>query len=113
VHLFTRTPQIDAAEAADRLAARTVVVVDVRQHAEWKTGHIKGAIHIPLTQLSSRLHQLPHDKPIVTVCRSGHRSALAARTLTRHGHDVLNLRGGINAWSRARLPLSSSNALNH
>jgi rhodanese-related sulfurtransferase len=63
-------------------------VVDVRQRAEWKTGHIQDAIHIPLSQLSNRQHQLPTGKTIVTVCRSGHRSALAARTLTRAGHAV-------------------------
>jgi rhodanese-related sulfurtransferase len=108
VHLFTRTPTIDAGSAADLLAARSVVVVDVRQHAEWKTGHILGAIHIPLTQLSSRLHQLPRDKTIITVCRSGHRSALAARTLTGASHDVRNLRGGMNASARAGLPLSNT-----
>ncbi len=43
---------------------------------------------------------------IVTACRSGHRRALAARTLTRAGHDVLNLHGGMNAWARAGPPLS-------
>ena len=106
MRLFTRTQGIDAGSAADLLAARSVVVVDVRQHAEWKTGHIQGAIHIPLTQLSSHLHQLPSGKTLVTVCRSGHRSALAARTLTRAGHDVRNLHGGMNAWARAGLPLS-------
>ena len=106
MRLFMRTRGIDAGGAADLLAARSVVVVDVRQHAEWKTGHIRSAIHIPLSQLSSRQHQLPRGKTIVTVCRSGHRSALAARTLTRAGHDVLDLRGGMNAWVRAGLPLA-------
>jgi len=101
VRLVTRTQEIDADSAAKLLAAQTIVVVDVRQHAEWKTGRIQDAIHIPLGQLTSRQHELPRDKTIVTVCRSGHRSALAARTLTRAGHDVLNLRGGMNAWSRA------------
>ncbi len=110
MRLFTRTRAIDAVGAADLLVARGVVVVDVRQPAEWKTGHIRGAIHIPLTQLASRLDQLPSGKTILTVCRSGHRSAVAARTLTRAGHDVLNLRGGMNAWARAGLPLSASNA---
>jgi rhodanese-related sulfurtransferase len=105
MRLFTRTRPIDAGGAADLLAARSAVVLDVRQHAEWKTGHIEGAIHIPLAQLSSRLQQLPSGTTIVTVCRSGHRSAVAAQTLTRAGHDVLNLRGGMNAWTRAGLPL--------
>jgi rhodanese-related sulfurtransferase len=104
--LFTRMRPVDAAGAADLLAARSAVVVDVREHAEWKTGHIQGAIHIPLAHLPGRLAQLPSGKTIVTVCRSGHRSAAAARTLTRAGHDVLNLRGGMNAWARAGLPLS-------
>ena len=108
--LFTRTQPIDAGSAADLFAARSVVVVDVREPAEWKTGHIQGALHIPLAQLSSRLPQLPSGKTIVTVCRSGHRSAVAARTLARAGHDVLNLRGGMNAWARAGLPLSSRKA---
>ena len=110
MRLFTRTPTIDAGGAADLLAARSAVVVDVRQHTEWTTGHIPDAIHIPLTQLPSRQHQLPRSKTIITVCRSGHRSALAARTLTRAGHDVLNLRGGITAWARAGLPLSNARA---
>lgn len=108
--LFNRTPRIDAAAAAELIAARTALVVDVRQNAEWKTGHIQGAIHIPLGALSSRMNQLPNGKTIVTVCASGHRSAVAARTLTRAGHDVLNLRGGMNAWARAGLPLRTSNS---
>ena len=108
MRLFTRTPRIDARGAAELLAARNALVLDVRQHAEWKTGHIDGAVHIPLAQLSSHLHRLPHDRTIVTVCRSGHRSALAARTLARNGHDVLNLRGGMNAWGRAGLSLRTN-----
>lgn len=110
MRLFTRTQGIDARSAADLLAAKDAVVVDVRQHEEWQTGHIHDAIHVPLSQLSNRRQQLPRGKTIVTVCRSGHRSALAARKLTRAGHDVLNLSGGLNAWARAGLPLSPSNA---
>jgi rhodanese-related sulfurtransferase len=106
VGLFTRTQPIDAGGAADLLAARSAVAVDVREHSEWNAGHIRGAVHIPLAQLPSRMGQLPSDKTIVTVCQSGHRSAAAARMLTGAGHDVLNLRGGLSAWVRAGLPLS-------
>jgi rhodanese-related sulfurtransferase len=104
---FSRTPSLDAATTADMLAARRATLVDVRQHGEWKKGHIHGSLHIPLAQLAGRLHQLPQGSTIVTVCQSGHRSAVAARTLIRAGHDVHNLRGGINAWARAGLPLST------
>ena len=112
MRLFTKAPSIEPGEAADLIAARTAVVVDVREHAEWKAGHIKDATHIPLAKLSNRQDQIPAGKTIITVCRSGHRSALAARTLTRTGHDVVNLRGGMNAWARAGLPLSPSSARN-
>ena len=105
--LFSRTPRIDAAGAAELIAARSAVVVDVRRNGEYRRGHIQGAVHIPLEQLSSRMGKLPAGKTIVTVCASGHRSASAARTLTRAGHDVLNLRGGMSAWTRAGLPLSA------
>jgi rhodanese-related sulfurtransferase len=108
VRPFTRTPAINVTDAADLLKAQGAVVVDVRQHAELTTGHIQDAIHIPLTQLPKRMHQLPHGKTIITVCRSGHRSALAARALRRAGHDVLSLRGGMTAWARAGLPLSET-----
>lgn len=103
--LFSRTPVIDARSAAARLAEEGVVIVDVRQHGEWDAGHIRGAIHIPLPQLSDQLARIPESKTVVTVCRSGHRSALAARTLIRAGRDALSLRGGQNAWTRAGLPL--------
>ena len=108
MRLFKRTATVDAAGAADLLATRQALVVDVRQPAEWKAGHIDGALHIPLSQLSRRLGELPHHRTIVTVCRSGHRSGIAARTLSRAGHDVLNLKGGIGAWTRAGFPLSTA-----
>ena len=105
MRLFARTAGIDAAGAADLLAAGSAVIVDVRQRSEWMTGPIDGALHIPLSQLGRRLDQLPRGKTIVTVCRTGHRSGLAARTLARAGHDVLNLNGGIKAWARTGLPV--------
>lgn len=105
MRLFNRTTTIDARTAAEQIEVKNAVVVDVRQSAEWKAGHIHSAIHIPLTQLSNRLQQIPSRKTIVTACASGHRSSVAARTLTNAGHDVLNLRGAMKAWTQAGLPL--------
>jgi rhodanese-related sulfurtransferase len=108
VRLFTRTARVDAGEVAERLADRSVIVIDVRQPAEWRRGHIRGSLNLPLTQLASRLHRLPNDKPVVAVCASGHRSATAARTLQRAGYQAENLKGGMHAWTRAGLPLQSA-----
>ncbi len=65
----------------------------------------EGAQHIPPGELGDRLGELPAERRIVAVCRSGIRSAAAARGLTQLGFDALNLDGGVTAWSRAGLPL--------
>lgn len=103
--LFTRAPSTDPADLAERLAQGSVYILDVRQPNEWRQGHIHGSRNVPLMQVKSRLATLPRDKTIVTVCASGHRSAAAARTLRRSGHQVENLKGGMHAWSRAALPV--------
>jgi len=108
VGLFTRTARVDAAEVAERLADRCVLVIDVRQPAEWRRGHIRGSINLPLTQLASRIQELPNDKAVVAVCASGHRSAIATRTLQRAGYQAENLKGGMHAWTRGGLPLQSA-----
>ena len=102
--LFTRTASTNPAELAERLTTRDVYVLDVRQPAEWRHGHIQGSQNLPLMQLKRGLAKLPHDKTIVTVCASGHRSAAAARTLLRNGFEVENLKGGMHAWTHAGLP---------
>jgi rhodanese-related sulfurtransferase len=105
VGLFSRTEQTDPASVAERLVSRSVLVVDVRQPSEWRHGHIRGSENEPLMQLKRRLDALPRDKTIVTVCASGHRSAVAARTLRRAGYTVENLKGGMHAWARAGLAI--------
>lgn len=103
--MFSRTPSTDAAGLSERLGSRDVYVVDLRQPGEWRGGHIRSSVNVPLTQLKGRIEQLPRDRTIVAVCASGHRSAAAARTLRRAGFDVENLRGGMHAWRRAGLPV--------
>ena len=75
-------------------------LLDVREDDEWTAGHID-----PLAQLSARLEELPKEKTIVAVCRSGGRSEAAVRGLRRLGFQAENLEGGVNAWDRAKLPL--------
>ena len=75
-------------------------LLDVRDANETReTGIIPGAHHIPLNHLRSRLSEVPSDRPIVTYCRSGHRSYVATRILRQHGRrDTYNLSGGITLW---------------
>ena len=97
---------ISPAEAYLRLQARPeVVIVDVRQPVETRSGTVPGAVLIPLTEFGRRLDELPRDRPILTICRSGHRSPLAARQLKQAGYDVTDVDGGIMAWERAGLPI--------
>lgn len=82
-------------------------IVDVRTPEEWRTGHIPGAHHIELIHLEEALHQLPHDQSIALLCRSGHRASLAASLLKKHGFSsVANVRGGMQSWKQASLPLA-------
>ena len=80
-------------------------LLDVREDDEWTAGHIDGAQHIPLGELSARLGELPKERTIVAVCRSGSRSDAAVRGLRKLGFQAENLEGGVNAWDRAKLPL--------
>ena len=105
MRLFNRPHRVDATRAAELLERDEAVVLDVRENLEWKAGRIPGALHIALARIPARRHELPRDTTILTVCRSGHRSGLAARGLRRAGYQVENLDGGMKAWARAGLPL--------
>lgn len=81
-------------------------ILDVRQPSEFSGGHVAGAKLIPLDQLQSRMKELPTDRTILCVCRSGSRSGAAARQLASAGYDAINLRGGMIGWQMAQLPIS-------
>jgi rhodanese-related sulfurtransferase len=75
-------------------------VIDVREIHEYKRGHIKGAVNVPLSQLQQRMGDIPKDRPVYLYCQSGMRSKQAAKLLGRNGFaDVADLRGGIMSWS--------------
>ena len=101
-------PEVTAADAAD-LLMHNALLVDVREPVEWNTGHAPSARHIPLGQLPRYLSDLPKDRRIILVCRSGNRSAQATAILTAAGIDASNLTGGMSAWARSGLPVVSNN----
>ncbi len=81
------------------------LLLDVRTVGEFQSGHIAGAANIPVETLAMRLAELPKGKPIVLYCRSGNRSAQAARILRSAGYaDVYDL-GGIIVWQAQGYPI--------
>ncbi len=95
-------------EAVLLMNRANVLILDVRDEAEFTIGHITGAKHIPLADLDSRLKEIQKykDKPVIVNCQSGMRSAKACNTLRKLEFKQLhNLQGGLNAWTQANLPL--------
>ena len=111
----SRVGSVSPAEAADRLTAGTAVLVDVRQSTEWDHGHIDGSVPAPRGLLEffadpaspKHAEALDATRPVIVVCHSGARAALAAATLQDMGfEDVSILEGGLAAWLAAGLPVT-------
>jgi len=83
-------------------------LLDVRSSTEWTSGHPPQALHIELGQISTRMNELPKDKPLVVICASGNRSAMAATKLANSGFElVYNFSGGMGSWKSAGLPVKT------
>jgi rhodanese-related sulfurtransferase len=99
-------PTVDVREAETRMRAEEpALIVDVRNLDEFHAARIDGAVLVPLPELPERFSELPADRPLLMVCRSGSRSAAAAAFLLRNGfQDVANVAGGMDAWQVAGFP---------
>ncbi|HEX5741191.1 MAG TPA: rhodanese-like domain-containing protein [Pilimelia sp.] len=83
-------------------------LLDVREPDEWAAGHAPGAHHLPMMEVPARLAEVPRDRPVVVVCRSGNRSGQVIAYLQGHGFTNLrNLDGGMHAWAQERRPMVS------
>jgi len=96
------TPQVDvAALPADGY------LLDVREAEEWQAGHAPDAVHLPLSELMARADEVPADRDVYVICRSGGRSEQAAGYLNQLGRTSLNVVGGMTAWHAAGRPMVS------
>ncbi len=103
---FAGIPEVRPDWVARQLS--DLFILDVRSAGEFEgdLGHLQGSHLIPLDQLRQRLDEIPRDLPVVTVCQSGKRSAMAAQILLKSGYEqVANLTGGLIHWSRLALPM--------
>jgi rhodanese-related sulfurtransferase len=104
---FGKVPEVPAPRLAQELVlAPPPQVVDVRTEAEFRRGHVHGAVNVPIQQLAARLPALglERDRAVVAICLSGHRSIPAVRLLRARGFEASQLRGGMFAWRAAGFP---------
>jgi rhodanese-related sulfurtransferase len=99
----SRIQEVEVADAAE--GSEHVVLLDVRNADEWDAGHAPSARWVPLAELEGARFQLPINRRIVCVCRSGVRSARATAELVQMGFDAVNMAGGMQAWVARGLPV--------
>jgi rhodanese-related sulfurtransferase len=83
------------------------VLVDVREPNEYATGHVPGAINIPLDQLAARVEDVPDKEPVYVICQAGNRSTQGATILNGLGYQAVSVDGGTQAWVEQDLPLET------
>lgn len=102
-------PAVDVKQAAELQGDDGgALIVDVREPNEYQQIRARGAVLLPLGQLNSRVRDLPRDRELLLMCRTGGRSHNATQFLQAQGFDnVTNVSGGIVAWHQAGLPTTS------
>ena len=91
-------PQVDVGAVLAAPAAERPFLLDVRTPSEFASGHIPGAVNIPVDDLRSRLDELPHDRNIAAYCQVGQRGYLATRILLQSGFSASNIGGGYSTY---------------
>ena len=103
--------RVDSAEGQSLIAAdpEGAVVIDVRRKDEWVTGHVAGAIHIPVDDLTDNLDKIPQDKKVFFICAAGVRSGLACEMASAMGYEsdnLYNIEDGTPSWIAIGNPTS-------
>ena len=102
---FTR---ISVQEAKEMIDAGGVQVVDTREGHEHADGHVPGSLNIPHMATLVRAEELAQDSPILFICKSGQRSAVAAEFAASLGlTDLYNVEGGHDDWAEAGYPMET------
>ena len=100
--------QIGTLDATRLMNQGATLVLDIREGDDYASGHLPRARHIPLSQLPKRVDEIGKfkEKPVLVTCRNGAKTGAASRLLKQAGFkNVFELRGGVNAWQQASLPV--------
>jgi rhodanese-related sulfurtransferase len=103
------TPEIDIEQLAGAVRGGAAIV-DVREPGEYVTGHVPGAVLIPMGQLPGRTAELDRSAPVYVVCASGNRSATMTDFLRGAGFDAYSVAGGTSGWARSGRPVVGGHA---
>ena len=90
--------RVDGDGARALIAEQDAALIDVRSPAEFGGGHLPGAINIPVDEIARRMDEIPQDRPVVVYCRSGGRSARAARLIRQQGREDIHDLGPMSAF---------------
>jgi sulfur dioxygenase len=105
---FAGLPELPPSWVAEHREQLTILDVRSSEEFEGPDGRVAGSLAIPLPELEARASAIPADRPVVVVCHSGSRSALATQQLLKAGRtQVANLRGGLSRWSDEGYPLEN------
>lgn len=105
-------PEISVGEAWKRLSEQDggqslpPAIIDVRETWEYRGGHARGAVNIPLSEFQKRFAEVPTDREVLFICQLGSRSMQAAQFARRQGNARgVNVGGGTEAWQAQGLPM--------
>ena len=106
VNLDDLPQEVDVQTVFDIQNRDDVYVLDVREQSEYDEKHIPNVTLLPMSEIQSRLDEIPTDKEVIVTCRSGNRSGQVTQFLKENGFDnVHNMAGGIVAWEQAGFPV--------
>ncbi len=99
---------VSAAAAGELFASGEYALVDVRETVETDQQHVEGSLLIPLGDVEARMDEVPDDRPVLVLCRSGSRAVPAAEAMRAAGREATVVDGGIVAWADAGLPYTGA-----
>ncbi len=98
---------VSTAEATTMINRQNALVLDIRDKADFKAGHIVNAVNIPYASLAQRMNELDkeRERPIVLVCKTGQTVSMAGKMLREKGFNAVRMKGGMMEWNSQNLPV--------